>query len=203
VYLSAQKLSFANQLVGTTSAPKKVRLTNRGISPLTLNKVYIGGLNPTSFTQTNNCGATLAAGAGCTVSITFAPVEKNAKQSGLGFSTTDPASPDAVTLTGAGTVVSLSSTNLSFGNQAVGTMGPAQNITLTNTGSTPLNFGRVVIFGNFSQTNTCAPNIPANGMCTITIQFNPPVAGALKGRLYINDDGGGSPQSVLLSGTGT
>jgi len=203
LHLSVQKVLFATQLVGTTSAPRTIRLTNQGASPLTFSKIYIAGLNPTSFTQTNNCGTTLAAGAGCNVSVTFSPTVRNTRQAGLGFSSADPASPDAVTLTGAGTVVSLSTTKLSFGNQAVGTTSPPQNITLTNTGSTPLNFGRVVIFGNFSQTNTCAPNIPADGTCTITIRFNPIVIAPVTGRIYINDDGGGSPQSVLLSGTGT
>src|SRR6266702_2945648 len=60
VHLSTQKLTFPTQVIGTTSTPKKVNFTNRGSGTLTIHKIYIGGLNPRNFAQTNNCGTTLA-----------------------------------------------------------------------------------------------------------------------------------------------
>jgi len=121
VHLSSQKLLFPTQLIGTTSAPTKIRFRNLGSSTLVINKIYIGGLNSADFAQTNNCGAALAPGASCAATVTFTPSTKNGRRAGLGFSSADPARPDAVTLSGSGTVVSLSPPKLSFGSEAVGT----------------------------------------------------------------------------------
>jgi centrosomal CEP192-like protein len=187
---------------------KKITFKNQGSGTLTINKVYVGGLNPGDFSQTNDCGATLAPGAVCTALVTFTPTAKNKRQAGLGFSTPDPASPDAIALSGAGTVVSLSTSTLSFGSQAIGTTSPPQSVTLTNTGSTQLNFSSIKITGidrtDFSQTtNNCGTGIAAKASCTITVTFTPTVTGLRKAPVVISDDGGGSPQNVILSGKGT
>jgi FG-GAP-like repeat len=62
-------LTFPPQQVGTTSAPKKVRFANIGIVPVNISKVQIAGY----YAGTNDCPATLAVGADCTVSVTFSP----------------------------------------------------------------------------------------------------------------------------------
>ncbi len=207
VHLSTQKLTFPTQVIGTTSTPKKVNFTNRGSGTLTIHKIYIGGLNPRNFAQTNNCGTTLAPSTSCAAFVTFTPSAKDKRQAGLGFSTPDPASPDAVALSGTGTVVSLSASKLTFGDQALGTTSPPQNLMLTNTGSTQLNFGLIYILGmnagNFSQTNNCGTSIAAKASCTIAVTFTPTATGIRTAALYIRDDGGGSPQKVNLTGTGT
>jgi hypothetical protein len=58
-----------------TPAQGTVILSNTGTAPLTINRINIGtpGSNPGQFTQTNNCGSSLAAGSSCTITITFAP----------------------------------------------------------------------------------------------------------------------------------
>jgi hypothetical protein len=62
-------LRFAAQPVGTTSLPKTVKFANIGIVPVNITKVETGG----AFAQTNNCPATLAVGASCTIVVTFTP----------------------------------------------------------------------------------------------------------------------------------
>jgi hypothetical protein len=204
--VSASKLPYNNQVIGTTSATKKVKLTNQGTSSLSINRIYIGGVNPGDFAQTNTCGATLAAKVSCTISATFSPTAKNKRQAALGISDSDAASPQAIALSGMGTVVSLSKSSLSFGNQAVGTSSPPQAVTLTNTGTTALHFSGIKIVGanyqDFTQTNTCGASIAAGANCTITITFKPTLPGARKAAVNITDDGGGSPQIVALTGTG-
>ena len=78
---------------------------------------------------------------------------------------------------------------------------------LTNTGSTQLNFGLIYVLGmnagNFSQTNNCGTSIAAKASCTIAVTFTPTATGIRTAALYIRDDGGGSPQKVNLTGTGT
>ena len=68
--LSSSTLSFGTQKVGTQSKPQQVTFTNTGTGTLTLSGIAI---SPRLFTQSNACGASLAAGAHCTVSVQFAP----------------------------------------------------------------------------------------------------------------------------------
>jgi len=86
-------------------------------------------------------------------------------------------------------------------------MSPPQVVTVTNTGSTILPFTGIVITGanrsDFSETNTCGSLIASKASCTISVTFTAGAIGTRKANLYINDYGGGSPQGVALSGTGT
>jgi hypothetical protein len=72
--LSASNLSFNGQVVGTPGAPQNVILTNTGGAPFYF--TYIQS-SSSSFVQTNTCGASLAIGASCTISVTFAPSSAN------------------------------------------------------------------------------------------------------------------------------
>jgi probable HAF family extracellular repeat protein len=63
-------LTFASQVVGTTSQPQTLTLTNSGTTPLPLDSISIAS-GATDFSQTNACPQSLAAGANCTVSVTF------------------------------------------------------------------------------------------------------------------------------------
>jgi hypothetical protein len=206
VSVSPTKLVFTTQTVGTTSNAKKVTVTNQGSGTLTINRIYIAGANLDDFAETNTCGSTLAAGANCTISVTFSPTAKNKRTAALGISDSDPASPQAIALSGPGTVVSLSKAKLSFRDQPVGTTSPPQNVTLTNVGSTQLKFTRITITGtfadNFSETNTCGASIAAGANCTITVTFSPTAKGIQTAAVSISDDGGGSPQKLSLTGTG-
>ena len=69
---SPSGLSFGTVKHGTRSA-QSVTLSNTGATPLSLTSVSFAGENATSFSQTNNCGASLAPAARCTVAITFMP----------------------------------------------------------------------------------------------------------------------------------
>jgi len=201
-----KELSFPLQVIGTASKAKKLTLTNQGSGTLTINRIYIGGLNPGDFAETNTCGASLAAGASCTVSVTFTPTDKNLRKAALGISDSDPASPQAIPLNGTGTVVSLSTKKLSFGDQPVGTSSAPQKVTLKNVGSTQLNFSGISITGtnagDFSETNTCGTSIAGGASCTISVTFKPLAQGTRTATVSISDDGGGSPQKISLTGTG-
>lgn len=207
VSVSPQSLSFPQQALGTAGKPKKIIVTNNGSGLLTINKIYIGGANPDDFSQTNTCGSSLPAGASCSVSVTFTPTGKRKRPAMLGISDSDPASPQGAALSGTGTVVSLSKTTLSFGKRPVGTTSAPQNVILTNVGSTQLNFTGITITGtnagDYSQSNTCGTSIAARANCTITVTFTPTATGKRKAAVSISDDGGGSPQEIQLTGTGT
>jgi hypothetical protein len=109
-----------------------------------------------------------------------------------------------------GTIAILSQNNVPFGNQGVGTSSIQIPITLTNINTTPLSnlqISQITIEGpnasDFSQTNLCANLLAAQSKCTILVTFTPSAAGLRSATLSITDDGGDSPQTVALSGTGT
>jgi hypothetical protein len=91
---------------------------------------------------------------------------------------------------------------ISFFDQKVGTTGPAQKITLLNSGTAPLNIVKMVTTANFTQTNNCGTSVPVGGSCTITAHFAPTSATNVTGTLTVTDDAPDSPQVVNFAGTG-
>ncbi len=100
--LSPASMTFIATTDGTTSAPQIGTLTNNGSVPLTVLNISIGGLSPNDYSQTNNCGALLAVGASCTISVTFTPANPGSYPATLTVSDNDPASPQTINLTGSG-----------------------------------------------------------------------------------------------------
>jgi len=75
-------LNFWNQAVGSkTTWP--VQLKNVGQTNLNISSIGIGGWNPGDFSQSNNCPASLAPGANCTINVTFDPTQRNYRQAAL------------------------------------------------------------------------------------------------------------------------
>ncbi len=217
VNLSPTSLSFGNQNVGTTSAAQTVTLTNNGTSALTITSIGVTGTNAADFAQTNTCPlspSTLAAGANCTISVTFTPTATGTRTASLSVADNASGSPQTVALSGTGVAptapaVTLSPTSVAFGNQAVGSTSTAQTITLTDSGTGALTITSISVSGtnaaDFAQTNTCpvSPSTLAAGAnCTISVTFKPSIAGSETASLSIADNAAGSPQSVGLSGTG-
>lgn len=75
VGLSPNALVFGTQAVGTTSSVQAVSLTNAGTTTMTINSIVASG----DYAQTNTCAATLNAGAGCTISVSFSPTSGGAR----------------------------------------------------------------------------------------------------------------------------
>jgi len=100
--VSPTSLSFGRQNLGTTSAAQSVTLSSTGNAPLNINSIAIGGTNPGDFLQTNTCGNSLAAGANCTINVTFAPTVMGSRNASLAVSDNASDSPQMVPLTGTG-----------------------------------------------------------------------------------------------------
>jgi hypothetical protein len=103
VKLSAPKINFGNQQVGTKSSPAPVQVTNVGPTTISIYGISIKGLNPGDFSQTNNCKKSLRAGDSCTIQITFAPQVKGKRSASLHVSDNGGGSPQTVGLLGNGT----------------------------------------------------------------------------------------------------
>jgi hypothetical protein len=98
--------------------------------------------------------------------------------------------------------VSLAPATLAFAPQTVGVTSGAQPVTLTNTGTGPLNIASTTISGDFAYSTTCGPTLAAGASCNFSVTFTPIASGGRVGQLAIVDDAAGSPHIVPLSGTG-
>ena len=85
-----------------TSVPQTITLSNTGKVTLSISNLTVAGANPGDFAQANTCGATVAAGANCSLSVTFAPTAMGSRTASLSISDNASGSPQTVSLTGTG-----------------------------------------------------------------------------------------------------
>lgn len=197
---SATSLSFTNQPLGTTSASKSITVTNTSGTTLTLNPI-----NPSSgaFAQTNTCGSSLAAGATCAITVTYAPNVAGSSYGAITITDNAPMGTQSVNLSGSGILpVAFSPTSLTFTSQPLGTTSAAQTITLTNNSGAALTVSGISASAGFAATNTCTSSLAPGGTCTISVSFSPTATGTLSGEVTVVDNASNSPQLVSLSGTG-
>jgi len=102
VSFSPSSLTFIPRSVGNTSIALPVTLTNMGNAPLVTTSISIGGTNPGDFAQTNNCPASLAPNASCTISVTNTPTFVGPSSASVVIVSNSATSPDAVSLSGTG-----------------------------------------------------------------------------------------------------
>ena len=204
--LSTTSLAFAGQTLNTTSSTQSVTLTNTGNTSLVISGIALAGTNPGDFQQSSNCGMNLAAGASCSIGVTFAPLVNGPLSATLSFADNAAGSPQSVALSGTGvsavTAVAVSPSSLTFGSLAPGTTSAAQQVTLTDSGNTILNISSIMASGDFAETNNCGTSIAAGANCTINVTFTPTAGGTRIGTLSVTDNAAGSPQLVPLSGIG-
>jgi probable HAF family extracellular repeat protein len=87
---------------------------------------------------------------------------------------------------------------LSFAKQPIGTVSPAQTVTIRNSGTSTVTLGTPSVSGDFSQSNHCSATLAASSSCEIFVTFSPTSAGNLTGTLTVVS--GGLPSTVALAG---
>lgn len=198
ITLSPAALFKFNGGLNKTSPPYPVTLTNHGSASLGISLIQMVG----SFAETDNCGTSLAAGASCTINVTFTPTYSGDIYGSLFVNSTDPGSPSQVLLSGAAEQAGYSAMSVSFGAQKVGTTSEPKNVKLTNLGSTNLTIASIIASGDFGQTNTCGNVLAPGNSCTISITFSPLQQGPLTGTVTVTDSDMRNPQVINLTGTG-
>jgi len=203
-------VNFGNQVVGVTSPPKPVILTNSGTDNLLISSI----VDANGFAQTNNCPIApdlLAPSLSCTINITFTPLAAGPANDTLTITDDAAGSPQTIPLTGVGQppgpIATLSPSPVNFTPaQLVGTTSAAKTVTLTNTGTATLTISSMGFTGpNANQfaltSNNCGASLAVNASCTLTITFAPTAGATSSASLSIADNAPGSPQSVPLTGT--
>ena len=205
--LSPSSLTFATQVVNTNSTSQPATLTNTGTQPIAISSIATTG----AFSQTNNCGTSLAGSASCTINVVFTPTKAGTQTGTLTVTSNAANSPQTATLSGVGTVLSFSPTSLSFGSQAVGSSSSPQTVTIANLSTTAVPFTKISVTGTNSssfaiQSSSTCPlgtgSLAGGASCTIVVVFDPQSSGALSATLNVVAAGGGSPHTVPMSGTG-
>jgi hypothetical protein len=205
VTLSVTKLTFPKTVIGMTSTPKSVTLTNTGTATLNISSISPSG---DFVISNNNCVATLSAGASCAVRVTFTPTTRGSRQGNLTFNDSAQGSPQTTALAGTGTAIKLTPSSLNLGTVTVGNSSSPQTITVTNVSNAIVTFTRISVAGLnpadfLIASSTCGPTLAGGANCTLGIKFKPIATGLRNGTLQLQDDGGGSPQTAALKGTGT
>ncbi len=196
---SATSLTFAAQVVGTTSAAQTVTLTNSGNSPLGIAGITASG----DFAQTNTCGASLVVAASCTISVSYKPTVLGPETGAISIAEASPGTPLAIALSGTATsAVSLSPASLTFAPQLINTISAAQTVMLTNAGPTALVINSIQTGSPFGLTNNCGASVAPAASCAISVTFKPLSNGSQTGVIVISDSAVGSPQTLNLTGTG-
>ena len=208
VALFPWSLQFASQSVGSTSSAQNVLLRNVGSAALSIASIAVNG----DFAETDTCNGSVPAAGSCTISVTFTPSAQGARSGSIVIEDNAQGAPHTIALYGVGEgggsgslapCVALQPTALAFSSVPVGRSSTPQSVTLTNAGNASLNINNIQIAGDYSQTNTCPSSLAAGTACTISVIFTPTAQGTRTGGLTISDNAQGSPQTVILTGTGT
>jgi hypothetical protein len=221
--VSPTSLAFGNVVVGSNSANQTLTLTNTG-------NVNLTGIVVTVTAPFNRnggtCGATLNAGANCTVLVRFSPTATGAANGTVTITGSFPVTNSPVGLTGTGVaqVVSAALTPATWTTSATRGCGlltcPSQTFTLTNTGNVTLTG---ITQGTLGGTNaseftinrllsTCGPagggqllgqtTLAPGAACVVTVRFTPlttQTTGVKNATVSVTDAAG--TQTSTLTGT--
>jgi len=100
--LSPTQLNFGSVGLDVTSLAKTVTLTNVGTTTLTIAGITITGTDASEFMEATSCGASLAAGAHCNISISLRPATTGARKAALSVTDNAAGSPQTVPMSGTG-----------------------------------------------------------------------------------------------------
>ncbi len=152
--LSATTLTFSSQAVGTSSAAQTVTITNSGdVTSLTVSKVALSGTDAGDFKETNTC-TSVAAGAKCTITVTFAPTATGSRTATITITDNAAGSSQTVSLTG----TAVATFTLKAGTLSQASVSPGGSATSTITMTPGAGFtGTVTLACSITTTSTPAP----------------------------------------------
>ncbi len=229
ISVAPASIAFGDVLIGDSSNPQVVTLSNTGSAPLNISEIYLDAdpgssiVPPTNFILDlsggpNGCGIatpSIAAGGNCTVSVIFIPENAWVSVIALGIVSNDP--PE-VTVLISGNGVTTGTPNLSVAPDAIdfhdvqfGLSSPPREVTISNTGTADLNVTGIalttgtdysVVAGGSRACANLTPTIVAGDNCTVQVTFTPTlVANDITDTLEITSDDTATA-TVPLSGNG-
>jgi cytochrome c553 len=203
-------VAFGSQTIGAAAATQTVTLANTGNVVLNISSVGVTG-SPAVKLSGSTCGATLAVGANCAATVSFAPTAEGAVTAALAVASN--AAALQVGITGTGTTQATAKPALSetgpiaFADTQVGSSATEHTTTLSNAGNAALKISTLTLGGtnpgDFVVGGSCAADVSVSSgaSCTITTAFKPTAAGARSADLLLVTDSG-AQFHLTLNGNG-
>ncbi|HEX4004971.1 MAG TPA: Ig-like domain-containing protein [Acidobacteriaceae bacterium] len=208
VIAAPANLGFYNTVVGQTSAPQNVTVTNFETVAVNFSSIVV----PAPYavvpgTTTCIAGTPLASGSSCTISVTLTPtIVGTVAPASITIYDDGTNAPQLVSLSGSGQVpVKFTPAWLNFGTVVVN-VAKVENVTLTNNQTGALSINSISGFtGGYAldSSSTCPMSpaiVPAGASCVIAVRLTAPTLGANSGSISVAMQGL-SPQSLLMSAT--
>jgi large repetitive protein len=204
ITVSPASITFAKQLITTTSGAKVVTITNNGASAQPIVITMSG-----DFTETDNCSGSVAAGGSCSASLFFTPTLVGAIKGAASIydNSNNLLAFVGLTATG-GAPVTAAPATLNFTGGTIGTQN-TQTLTfkITNAAPTPTTVNTITPSSNFtlSSTGTCltTPLAAKTGNCTVSVQVKPTAASNIGSVIITDNAANGLPLVVKLTSAAT
>jgi hypothetical protein len=232
ITVTPSSVGFGATALGASTAPQTVTVQNTGTVPMQLGvhlRASYPGETPSDFPETTNCGSSLAPGASCTITVSFAPgppspvcvalqgCDPTTRSAHVLISNNAPQGAQSLGVGGLATVgasFNFAPNPIVFPAQTAGTSSAALYAQAGSTGDSPLIVGNIALSGpnasDFSLTLTgvggpdciSAP-VPAGSLCSLEVTFSPPAnaTGTRNATLTFTDNAGDSPQAIPITAT--
>ena len=195
--LSAPGISFGIQQIQGVAIPRVVTVTNTGQNTASSPQPSLTGDAEFSLVG-NTCTAPLAPHASCALAVQFNPVIAGSRNANLFVGSQE------VQFFGQGefhSVIQVSPLQLNFFPVIVHRPPFTVPLTLTNTSANAVGLaGFVFSLPDYSETDNCQGQVPANGSCTVQVGFSAQAVGPRDATMTINFLGGEGSQTLTLSG---
>ncbi|MES2091675.1 MAG: choice-of-anchor D domain-containing protein, partial [Pseudomonadota bacterium] len=177
ITLSNNTLAYPDTQLGSNSS-LTLTVGNNGQAALVFSGISVGGIAAADYSKAGTCSSsgTLAINATCTVVLTFTPSALGARTAALTItSDSSTGASTVIALSGSGIpvpvpLVTLSATEILFGNQTLNGLYQARTINLTNSGTATLNLSSLTLTGaafSFVTSPPCANTLAAGATCPI------------------------------------
>jgi Cep192 domain 4/Abnormal spindle-like microcephaly-assoc'd, ASPM-SPD-2-Hydin len=202
---SLSSVNFGTVTTGDTNSQLLV-ISNPSHEDLTVSALTVAGA---AFGATGlTTPVTIGAGQSAPFDVVFKPTSKTAFSGSVSIVSNAANSPLYISLSGKGGAathsLSISSYNVAFGDVAVGKT-TSKDISLTNTGTSSVSISAVRLKGAGFRSSgvNSGLTLNPNQSATLSVSFGPTNSGAATGSISIASNAANSPQTILLSGTGS
>lgn len=195
--VSTDLLQIPNVTVGQSSAPSPITLWNFTSAPIGIKQLVLQGPNTADFSQSNNCGTSVASQASCVVNITFTPTAGGVRWTNLSIVDTNGNTVGAE-LQGVGNDFTLSSNT--FPSTVTITAGQTANFTVWLAAEGSFNWTVSLSCNGGPQGSTCtatpspATLTLANPATAITVSVSTPSQSAAMALVFGLTEGKASPE---------
>lgn len=199
VELNPTAVLFGDVNDATNSNSEQVTLKNLGSATLQFTSISASS----GYSETNNCGTSLASGASCSATVTSQGL---LNLGGLNFGDNAGSGVQQVVLESFARGLQLTPSSLTFA-QPIGSTSAPQTVVLTNQESIPLRINIAAPYPpgqGFSETNTCGMTLAPRASCNISVTFAPIEAQFQIASVAITDNSAfDNSYAFTVQGTGT